>query len=60
MENGVTFDIIDHVDRRLGRYPESLMKIQHDLAEKKLFPGRGWGWEMFFLLFERSVYDDKE
>ena len=35
------FDIIDHVDRWLGRYPESLMNIRHDLAEKKLFPGGG-------------------
>ena len=44
LEDGVTFDIIDHVDRLLGRYPESLMKIRHDLAEKKLFPGGGWGF----------------
>ncbi len=36
---GVIFDIIDDVVRLLGRYPEILMKIQHDLAEKKLFPG---------------------
>ena len=34
MEDGVTFDIIDHVDRWSGRYPESLIKILYDLAEK--------------------------
>ncbi len=43
MKDGVTFDIVDHVDRWLGRYPESLMKIQHDLAEKRLFPRVGVG-----------------
>ena len=35
------------VGRWLGRYPESLMKTRHGLAEKKLFPswgGVGWGW----------------
>ncbi len=44
LEDGVTFDIIYHVDRWLGRYPESLMKIRHDLAQKKLFSGGGLGW----------------
>ena len=41
--------IIDHVGRWYGRYPEGLMKIQHDMAEKKLFPGGGWsgGWVGF-------------
>ena len=34
MEDRVIFDIIDHVDRWLGIYPESFMKIGHDLAEK--------------------------
>ena len=44
MEDGVTFDIIDYVDRWSGRYPESLMNIRIDLAEKNLFPvGVGWG-----------------
>ena len=44
MEEGVTFNIIYHVGRWLGRYPESFMKIKHDLAEKKIFPRWGWGW----------------
>ncbi len=38
LKDGITFDITDHVGRWLGRYPEGLMKIQHYLAEKKLFP----------------------
>ncbi len=44
MEDGVTLDTIDHADGWLGRYPESLMKIRHDLAEKKLFPGGVGVW----------------
>ena len=29
----------------IERYPESLLKILHEQAEKKLFPGvGGWGW----------------
>ncbi len=39
LEDGVTFDIIDHVDRWLGRYLESLVKICHDLADKALVGG---------------------
>ena len=35
--------MVDHVSRCLGRYPESLMKIGHDLAEKKFVPGLGLG-----------------
>ena len=31
LEDGVIFDIINHVSRSLGRYPESLMKIRQDL-----------------------------
>ena len=38
LEDGVTFDITDHVGRWVGRYPVGLMKIRHDLTEKKLFP----------------------
>ena len=43
-EEGVIFDIIDHVGRRFGRYHESLMKTSYDLAD--FFPpGSGWwGW----------------
>ena len=37
----VTFDIINQVDIWLRRYPESLVKIQHDLAKKKLFSRSG-------------------
>ncbi len=33
---GVIFDIIDYVGRLSGRYPRSLMKIRHDLSEKKV------------------------
>ena len=51
LKDGVIFDIIDPVGKRSGRYPESLMKIRHDMAEKKFVPswgvrfgGRGWGW----------------
>ena len=49
MEDGVTFDIIDHVGSCLERYPESLMKIRYDLAEKKVNPRVVWrvgrvGW----------------
>ena len=40
LEDGVIFDIIDHVERWFGRYPESLVKIRHDFAEKKCVPGR--------------------
>ena len=40
----VLFDIKDYVGRVLGGYPESLMKIGHDLAEKKFVPGVGSGW----------------
>ena len=44
MKDGVIFDIIDYVGRLSGRYPRSLMKsdprslmkIRHDLAEKKV------------------------
>ena len=43
-EDGIIFDIIDHVSRWLGRYPESLIKIGYDLAEKKFVPRSGWGW----------------
>ena len=32
-KGGVIFDILDDVGRRSGRYPESLMKIRHDLAD---------------------------
>ncbi len=28
----------------IGRYPESFMKIRHDLAEKEFVPGVGLGW----------------
>ena len=38
LEDVVTFDIIDHVDWWLGRYSESLMKIQHDLVRKSYSP----------------------
>ena len=38
----VIFDIIDNVGRFLEIYPECLMKIGHDYAEKKLGPGSGW------------------
>ncbi len=30
------FDIIDHVDGWSGRYPESFIKIGHDLAKPEL------------------------
>ena len=53
LEDGVIFDIIDHVDRWLGRYSESLMSVQHDLAEKKLFPG-GVGWGVGFSVSLRN------
>ena len=39
----VLFDIKDCVGQVLGGYPESLMKIGHDLAEKKFVPGSGSG-----------------
>ena len=42
LEDVVIFDIIDNVDQLLGRYPESLWHIRHDLAEKKFVLGRGW------------------
>ena len=32
LKDGVIFDIIDHVGRLLGRYPESLMKIRVGLG----------------------------
>ena len=31
LKDSVIFDIIDHVSRGFERYPESLMKIRHDL-----------------------------
>ena len=31
LEDGVIFDILNHVSRLLGRYPESLVKIRYDL-----------------------------
>jgi len=34
LEGGVIFDIKDQVCRWLVRYPESLIKIRHDLVEK--------------------------
>ena len=46
MEDGVIFDIRDHVGRLLRRYPESVMNIPHGLAEEKFVPGVGgivWG-----------------
>ena len=45
--------MIDHVDRGLGRYPESLVKIRHDFAEKQFVPGwgSGWGWVGVFCKF---------
>ena len=52
MEDGVIFEIIDHVGRWLGRYPESLMKIGHDLVEKKFVPGSGSGWGWVFSMFK--------
>ena len=42
LEDGGPLYIIDHVGRWYGRYPESLMKIRHDMAEKKLVPGGRW------------------
>ena len=42
MEEGVIFDIKDHVGRLLGRYPECLMKIVHDMAEKRYSPEVGF------------------
>ena len=42
LKDGIIFDIIYYVGGWSGRYPESFMKIWHDMAEKKLVPG--WGW----------------
>ena len=43
LNDGVIFDIIDPVGKRSGRYPESLMKIRHDMDEKSLSPVGGFG-----------------
>ena len=49
----VIFDTIDHIGRGLETYPESLMKIQNDFAEKKLFPGGvGVRWGGVFCKFK--------
>ena len=37
LEEGVIFDIMDHVSRWLGRYPESLVNIKHGLAVWPIF-----------------------
>ena len=45
LADGVIIDILDHVGRLLGRYTEYLMKIQYDMAEKKIsLVGVGWCW----------------
>ena len=61
LNDKVIFDIIDHVGRWSGRYPESLIKIGHDLADKKFVPGLGlglgvggWGWGVGFSLSLRN------
>ena len=38
LKEGVIFEIIYHVGRWLGRYPESLMKTWHYMAENDLVP----------------------
>ena len=43
LKDGIIFDIINHVGRWYGRYPESFMKIQHDMAEENVVPS-GVGW----------------
>ena len=37
----VIFYIIDHDGRESGIYLESLMKLQHDSVEKRLYSGSG-------------------
>ena len=44
LEDKVIFDIIDYIGRWIERYPESFMKIQHDLADW-LHLGLGGCWE---------------
>ena len=43
LEEGVIFNIIDQVGRWLGKYPESLLKIQHDIVDC-LHLGLGGWW----------------
>jgi hypothetical protein len=47
LKDGVILDIIYHVVRWYERYPESLLKILHEQAAKKLFPGWGLVLVMF-------------
>ena len=50
LKDGVILDIIYHVVRWYERYPESLLKILHEQAAKKLFPG--WGWGLVLVMFK--------